>query len=55
LNLEFTKGLEAAFEQANCMFRANMDLAIKNYEKPTKSDRASTYFRYMVVVGSLVR
>jgi hypothetical protein len=32
LNSEFAKGLEAAFEQADCMFRANADLAIKNHE-----------------------
>jgi len=30
LNPEFTKGLETAFEQANCMFRADADLVIEN-------------------------
>jgi hypothetical protein len=36
LNLKFVKGLEVAFEQSNCMFRAYMDLAIKDHKKGNK-------------------
>jgi hypothetical protein len=36
LNPEFAEGLEAAFEQADRMFRANADLAIKMHEKSTR-------------------
>ena len=38
LNTEFTEGLEAAFEQANCVFRADADLAIENHKKRKKKD-----------------
>ena len=32
LNLEFTEGLKAAFEQPNCMFCTYADLAIKDHK-----------------------
>jgi len=34
--MEFTESLEAAFEQADCVFRTDADLAIENHKKRKK-------------------
>jgi hypothetical protein len=44
LNPEFTKGLEAAFEQPDCMFRVYMDLVIKDHKKGDKKRKRRLTF-----------
>jgi len=34
--MEFMESLEVAFEQADCMFGTDVDLAIENYKKQKK-------------------
>jgi len=41
--MEFTESLEAAFEQADCVFGMDADLAIKNHKKRKKKDEVWMY------------
>ena len=53
LDMEFTEGLKAAFEQPDSVFSMYADLAIDDHEN-TKRNKAGAYLRHMVIVCPLI-